>query len=141
MKERLKSFRTTISTVKYMMDFVWHKKYGKTLFVVKYLYAAINAIMSSVIIVLPGLLINAITASASMNKVLLLLAAVLLLPLLRNLNNILFDKIISDINMKLELTMSIDYYRHISSTIPLKIPIFNYCRNAQNRLLTILSAW
>ena len=115
MKERLKSFRTTISTVKYMMDFVWHKKYGKTLFVVKYLYAAINAIMSSVIIVLPGLLINAITASASMNKVLLLLAAVLLLPLLRNLNNILFDKIISDINMKLELTMSIDYYRHISS--------------------------
>lgn len=115
MKERLKSFRTTISTVKYMMDFVWHKKYGKTLFVVKYLYAAINAIMSSVIIVLPGLLINAITASAGMNKVILLLAAVLLLPLLRNLNNILFDKIISDINMKLELTMSIDYYRHISS--------------------------
>lgn len=115
MKERLKSFRTTISTVMYMMDFVWHKKYGKTLFVVKYLYAAINAIMSSVIIVLPGLLINAITASAGMNKVILLLAAVLLLPLLRNLNNILFDKIISDINMKLELTMSIDYYRHISS--------------------------
>ena len=96
------------------MGFIWNRKYGKSLFIVKYIYAFISAVLSNVYIIIPGLLINALMDISNLKKILFFLVLVLVFPVVQQLLSLLFDKRIGDIHMKLELVLSQEYYNHIA---------------------------
>ncbi len=114
MKSKLKSVGDIIHSVKYVMGFIWNRKYGKSLFIVKYIYAFISAVLSNVYIIIPGLLINALMDISNLKKILFFLVLVLVFPVVQQLLSLLFDKRIGDIHMKLELVLSQEYYNHIA---------------------------
>lgn len=115
MKEKLTSFKKTIRNAKYMIGFIWNQKYGKRYFVLKYLYAIIDVLFTSINIVLPGLLINSLTNPIQIERTIILLLSVLVFPLLQQLCSLILKKLISKTNMKLQLVISVKYYNHISS--------------------------
>ena len=116
MKLKTDSIKITIHTVKHIMRFVWTKKYGKTLFCIKYLYALIGAVLSNIYIVIPGLLINELTRlpDIDIRKTVILLIAVLAFPPAQQLLSLFFEKIISDVGMKLDIAITQEYFNHIS---------------------------
>ena len=114
MKSKLKSVGDIIHSVKYVMGFIWNRKYGKSLFIVKYIYAFISAVLSNVYIIIPGLLINALMDISNLKKILFFLVLILVFPVVQQLLSLLFDKRIGDIHMKLELVLSQEYYNHIA---------------------------
>ena len=116
MKLKTDSIKSTIHTVKHIMRFVWTKKYGKTLFCIKYLYALIGAVLSNIYIVIPGLLINELTRlpDIDIRKTVILLIAVLAFPPAQQLLSLFFEKIISDVGMKLDIAITQEYFNHIS---------------------------
>ncbi len=113
--EKKQRFKDVIHTISYMMGFVWRKNHGKAYVILNYLHSIINAVLSSIGIVLPGLLINALTNEERVLKIAFILTLVLIIPLIHRALGLLLGSLINDVSMKLELAISVDYFNHISS--------------------------
>lgn len=108
------TIRQTISSVKYMVSRIVHKRHGKSYILFKGIEAILNAAFPLVLTVFPGLIINELV-SERRNSVLILEVGVLLLsPVFERFIHILLDRKLIKLSLSLRNDIETEYYIHLS---------------------------
>lgn len=106
------SFKNTIKTTRYMLSFVLKEKNGKKYAVLIIISSLISIIPSVIYTILPGLIINELTAAQRINILCCYISFLILTPLFYQIINRLITNKKTDINLMLSATFSREFNYH-----------------------------
>ena len=113
-KDYKQSIRATLNTTKYMMGFVVRDGKGKIYIMFNLFLTALNAAMSVVYTVFPGLIITELTNEKSLFKIALWVGILVSSPLISVTLNALLNTYMSRISMYLRIKLETSFYRHLA---------------------------
>lgn len=108
------SLKNTLAATRYMTRAVLKKPHGREYMIMKFICALIDAAVPIFLILFPGMLINELLAEKRMNRIILYVLALCLIPVLNAVIRYLFNKRIQRLKMKIELAFSVDFYTHVA---------------------------
>lgn len=111
-KSMKNTFGQTFTTTKYMFDMVWRERIGKEYIFLKSVMALVNALFPMVYIIMPGLIINELTDSRQIERIVCYVAVLTLAPVVSQLLGLAASKRTETINLKLGLKFTEDFYAH-----------------------------
>lgn len=110
--EKKQSLINTIKTTKYMLSLVWNRDRLYVFF--NCILGLLNSIFFVPLIIMPGLIINELTGAKNISVLLLYVSTTIIIPVLNDSINIIFNKIIQKRGLKIVKDLEVDFYRHIS---------------------------
>ena len=113
-KDYKQSIRATLNTTKYMMGFVVRDGKGKIYIMFNLFLTALNAAMSVVYTVFPGLIITELTNEKSLFKIALWVGILVSSPQISVTLNALLNTYMSRISMYLRIKLETSFYRHLA---------------------------